>query len=180
MPRRADRDEQIVLGRLGKPHGVKGWIRLNSFTNPPENILHYDVLRVEHDGAWRDLQIDDSRTQQKGLLVHIIGFDSPETVAELNGCELGVAASALPELDRGEYYWHQLLGLQVINLKDEVLGVVERLLETGANDVLLVTPNQQSIDDRERLIPFVRDRVIREVDLDKQLIRIDWDADFLE
>ncbi|MEQ8954543.1 MAG: ribosome maturation factor RimM [Gammaproteobacteria bacterium] len=170
----------VVLGRLGKSHGVKGWIRLNSYTNPPENILHYPELRVAAGDGWQALQIDASRPHLQGLLVHIDGFDSPEAVAALSGLELFVDSGSLPGLDNGDYYWHQLQGLRVVNLDGDLYGVVDRLMETGANDVLVVKPLAESIDDRERLVPYVKDRIVREVNLADKLIRVDWDADFLE
>ncbi len=170
----------VVLGRLGKSHGVKGWIRLTSYTNPPENILGYPGLMVMRGDERISLQLDDGRQQDKGMLVHITGFDTPEHVSELSGSEVFISSSELPQLENGDFYWHQLQGMQVVNLEGQLFGAVDRLLETGANDVLVIKPLAESIDDRERLVPYVRDKVIREVNLAEKLIRVDWDADYLE
>lgn len=170
---------RIVIGRIGRTHGVKGWVKLQSWTSPAENILEFAHLLVETENGLRRLRIDHSRWQGSNLLVHFEDYDEPEIARALTGCEVAVEASELPELETGEYYWHQLQGLQVINLAGENFGRVSHLFETGANDVLVVEPEAGSIDDRRRLIPFVRERVVRNVDLEAGTIEVDWGADFL-
>ena len=113
------------------------------------------------------------------MIAHFRGFDSPESARQLAGVELTVASTSLPGLDQGDYYWHQLEGLAVINLDGLRFGVVRQLLETGANDVLVVRPDATSIDERERLIPYVTGSVIRQVDLDAGTVTVDWQADYL-
>lgn len=170
---------RIAIGRIGRTHGVKGWVKLQSWTSPAENILEFAHLLVKTENGPRRLRIDHSRWQGSNLLVHFEGYDEPEIARRLTGCEVAVEASELPELETGEYYWHQLQGLQVINLAGEKFGRVSHLLETGANDVLVVEPEAGSMDDRQRLIPFVRERVVRKVDLEAGTIEVDWGADFL-
>lgn len=170
----------VVLGQLGKVHGIKGWLRLNSFTEPLENILDYAPLRAEIEKNWQILEIDQFRQQPNRLLVHFKGYDNPEVSRSLTGLELWVEKKELPQLDAGEYYWRQLEGLKVVNQHGLLLGQVSKLLETGANDVLVVAPNQDSVDERERLIPYLLNSVIAEVDLDKQTIKVDWEADYLD
>jgi 16S rRNA processing protein RimM len=97
----------------------------------------------------------------------------------LNGATLSVERQALPELESDEYYWYQLEGLTVVNLRNECFGVIKSMLETGANDVMVVKPTEESIDDRERLIPYLSDSVVQKVDLDEGVIRVDWEADYL-
>lgn len=170
---------KLVVGRIGRTHGVKGWVKLQSWTSPAENILDFAQLLVETENGPRRLRIDHSRWQGSSLLVHFEDYDEPELARRLTGCEVAVEASELAELEAGEYYWHQLQGLQVINLAGEKFGRVSHLLETGANDVLVVEPEAGSIDDRRRLIPFVEEQVVRKVDLEAGAIEVDWDADFL-
>ena len=172
-------DKRVVLGKFGKVHGIKGWLRLNSFTVPPANILDYAELHTELSGELRLLRIDASREQQKGLLVHIEGFDTPEDARLITGCEVWVQSADMPELEAGSFYWHQLQGLQVVNLQGQIYGSVQRLMETGANDVLVVRPTAESCDDRERLIPYLPDRVVKEVSVEEQRIVVDWEADYL-
>jgi len=172
-------DKRVVLGKVGRVRGIKGWLKLNSFTSTPANILSYAELHTEVDNEPRLLQIDDSREQQKGLIVHFEGFDDPETASRLTGCEIWVPSIDMPALEAGSFYWHELQGLQVVNLQGQTFGSVQRLLETGANDVLVVAPTAESCDARERLIPFLPERVVLEVSLQEQCITVDWDADYL-
>ena len=127
-------NKRVVLAKIGRVHGIKGWLKLNSFTSPPANILTYAELHTKVDNAPRLLQIDDSREQQKGLIVHFQGFDDPETASILTGCEIWVPSIDMPALEAGSFYWHELQGLQVVNLQEQLFGSVQRLMETGAND----------------------------------------------
>lgn len=172
--------KRVVLGEIGRVHGIKGWLKLISFTSPIENILEYSRFNATIGGSSQVLELDEHRRQNKALLVHFKGFDDPETARQLTGTELAIANEELPQLESGEFYWHQLQGLQVINQHDEVFGRVSHLLETGANDVLVIAADSESIDDRERLIPYLRDSVVTEIDLEAQTIRVDWGADFLD
>lgn len=172
--------EWVVLGELGRVHGLKGWLKLISFTSPVENILDYSCFQVEVGGRFQEIELDEHRRLNKALLVHFKGYDDPETSRQLSGTELTIANKELPQLQRGEFYWHQLLDLRVVNQHEQVLGRVSRLLETGANDVLVVKADRESIDDRERLIPYLMDSVIIEIDLENRTIRVDWEADYLD
>ena len=175
----------VVLGKIGKVHGIKGWVRVISFTETSDGILDYSLLRADFDAsvaptsATRQLEIDDYKQQPKGLIAHFKGIDNPEEARLLNGATLSVERKALPPLESDEYYWYQLEGLTVINQHDECFGIIKSMLETGANDVMVVKATQESIDDRERLIPYLSDSVVLKVDLDERVIRVDWDADFL-
>lgn len=172
--------KRVVLGKLGKAHGVKGWLKLHSFTTPPENILQYPNLHADIGGQQQSLLVDDSRLQKAGFLIHIEGIDNPETAQGLTGAEVWVEESDLPPLDSGEFYWHELEGLAVVNEQGMLFGLVSQLLETGANDVLVIKPTSDSIDERERLIPYLRDSVIKEVNKSAGRITIDWDASYLD
>lgn len=184
-PGLAEADAWLVLGKVGKVHGIKGWVRIISFTEEPDGILDYPVLRADFEtslagsSAPRLLEIDEYKQQPKGLIAHFKGVDTPEDARLLNGATLAIERQALPALEDEEFYWYQLEGLTVHNLTGECLGRVKGLLETGANDVLVVTPTEDSLDDRERLIPYLRDSVVSKIDLDKAEIHVDWDADYL-
>ena len=172
-------DKKIVLGKVGRVHGVTGWVRLNSYTEPAENILDYPLLRTELNGELSTLQIVASRRQLKALLVHFAGYDSPEVSKALTGHEVWVSSLKLPGLEPGTFYWHELVGLEVTNLQGELLGTVSGLLETGANDVLVVKPNARSCDQRERLIPYLTGLVVKQVSLNDVSLVVDWDIDYL-
>lgn len=175
-----ERSPQVELGRFGKVYGIKGWIRLNSFTHPPDTICQYAALTAEIEGKPVVLELDEFRTQGKGLVVHVKGYDDPETARILTGKVISVESSELPALAEGEYYWHQLLGLQVLNQHGVNFGEVVELLETGANDVLVVQPGTESIDKRQRLIPYLKGSVVQQVNLVEGWIRVEWEADYLE
>ena len=170
----------ITLGQIGKPHGLKGWVKIVSFTEHKDSILEYRHLMARIGDRWRKLEMDQARAQGKGLIGHFVGYDCPEVVKELVGAELAVSGGQLPELEPDDYYWHQLQGLTVVTIAGVVLGSVTRLLETGANDVLIVQATQASIDDRERLIPWLPGTVIVNVDLERKCIKVDWESDYLE
>jgi len=183
----APANELTTLARIGAVHGIKGWVRLISFTDPADNILDFRHFYLSPKsipggnmptGKLEKIEIDESRAQGKQFIGHIKGCDDREQARLFTGCELKVEKSALPPLDSQEYYWFQLEGLTVINLQEENLGSVHHLMETGANDVLVVRATQESIDDQERLIPFLKDRVIKQVDLALKVIQVDWEKDY--
>ena len=169
-----------VLAKIGKTHGIKGWVRVISFTSPAENILDYQVFEASRAGNPITLEIQEYKSQVGGFVALIKGYETPEMAQQLTGLELTVALSELPELDQDDVYWYQLEGLEVQNQHQQNLGTVLKLLETGANDVLVIKPNEASIDDRERLIPFIRGTVIDSIDLAGGLLSVNWEADYLE
>ena len=176
--------ELTTLGRIGAVHGIRGWVRLISFTDPAENLLDFRQFFLAPAGPGTEkqaperIEIDDSRVQGKQLLGHIRGCDDREQARRYTGRELQVEKSALPALGEEEFYWFQLEGLQVVNRQGENLGTVHHLIETGANDVLVVRPTPGSIDDQERLVPWIREQVVLQVDLDDGVLRVDWEKDF--
>jgi 16S rRNA processing protein RimM len=175
----ADKSSLVVLGRIGRVHGIKGWLRIISYTDPEQNIFKYPLFEARLHEQRLVLEMDESRPKGKVLLAHFIGYDTPEQARALTGLDLQVVAKALPELAEGEFYWHQLPGLRVRNLQDQDFGRVAGLLETGANDVLVVKGDHCSMDRRERLIPWLQHSVIKRVDLAQGLITVDWEADYL-
>ena len=174
------KSKKIILGQIGKVHGIKGWLKLSSFTSPPTNILEYPRLTVHFGENTELLQIDEFKEQHNGIKVHFIGYDDPKTSQKLVGREVSVESQRLPVLSKDEFYWHELEALEVVNLEGDNLGKVAYLIETGANDVLVVKPSDQSLDQRERLIPYIRGSIVKKVDVSLQRIEVDWDADFLE
>ena len=172
----------VVIGRFSGTFGIKGWLKVYSYTDPLENFLDYQYCRIQRHGAWQAAQIAEGKTHGKGLVVRLKGVDTPEQAATYVSCDVAVASTQLPLLPENEYYWRQLEGLQVIVDHPErgrlVLGRVDHLLETGANDVLVVKGDEGSIDRRERLIPYLPDQVVLAIDLAAQQMRVDWDPDF--
>jgi 16S rRNA processing protein RimM len=167
----------LIVGRIGAAYGVRGWVRIHSFTEPMENLLGYKELSLRQKDGWRAVVIEEGRRHGKGLIAHIAGCDDRDQAEALKGSEIGVSAAELPALPEGEFYWHQLEGLAVYS-GGELLGKVHHLLETGANDVLVVRPCRGSRDQRERLIPWLLPSVVKEVDLTAGRLNVDWDAEF--
>ena len=135
-------------------------------------LLEYAPWYLRRGERWQPTGIAEAKRHTKGLLVRLPGCDDRDTAAGLAGTDIGVYRSQLPAPAADEYYWNDLIGLTVQTLDGRPLGTVDHLIETGANDVLVVR------GEREHLIPFVRGRVIDGVDLDTRVIRVDWDPDF--
>ena len=160
------------MGRVTGPYGVKGWVRVVSYTDPPEELLDYSPWYLLRSGAWHATPVQEARPHGKGLVVHFPDCRDRDRAQELAGVDIGIYRSQLPETGEDEYYWCDLIGLRVVTLNNTPLGIVDHLIETGSNDVLVVR------GERERLVPFVPGQVIAAVDLDAGEIRVDWDPDF--
>ena len=171
--------ELVSMGRIAAPYGIKGWFKLVSHTQPRENILRYRNFTGSLNGKLRPLVMDDAKPHGKGLIGHIRGFDTPEDIRMLTGLELMVPLSELPELDGDDYYWHQLTGLKVESQSGVLFGRIDSLLETGANDVMVVKPCEGSVDKHQRLIPWLPDQVVLRVDIASGLVVVDWETDYL-
>ena len=166
-------DENLVIvGRIAGPYGIKGWVKVNSFTEPNENIFDYGPWQLERDGALELCSSVKGRKQGKALIAQIDGVADRDAAAGLAGSNIRVDRGCFAEAGQGEYYWRDLLGLTVRTTAGLELGHVESLMETGANDVLVVE------GERRRLVPFVFEDVITKVDLEAGAIVVDWDPDF--
>ncbi len=164
-------DELIRVGRILGAQGIKGWVKVYSHTSPRENIVNYGPWLLERDGRreWIDVS---GRLQGRHVVAKLDGVDDRNQAEALAGCELYISARQLPRLPAGDYYWSDLIGLEVETLRAEPLGVIESMLETGADDVMVLA------GDRERLIPFVIDEIVREIDLEARRMVVDWSPEF--
>lgn len=165
-------ERRVVVGKVAGVYGVKGWVKIRSFTEPEENIFNYAPWRLESMTPALELRVLDGRFHGSGLVAQLEGITDRDQAAKLVGQYIFVPRACLPELGEGEYYQTDLLGMRVVNLDGVEFGHVDQIMETGANDVLVV------IGKRERLIPFVLGQAVREVDLAEKRILVDWDADF--
>ena len=164
-------DELIRVGHILGAQGIKGWVRVFSHTSPRENIVAYGPWLVERDGQREWVEIR-GRQQGKHIVAKLDGVDDRNQAEALSGCGLYISARQLPRLPAGDYYWSELIGLEVQSLRAEPLGVIESMLETGADDVMVLS------GDRERLIPFVIDEIVREIDLEARRMVVDWSPEF--
>lgn len=172
MTAKVDDKDRVVLGGIAGAYGIKGWVKLRSYTQPQDNILDYAPWWVGSGDRRREMRPLEARAHGKGLVVRLEGVDDRDAAQALNGEPVSVPRDALPALSDGEYYWADLIGLEVLDLDGRSFGRVSQLMETGANDVLVVR------GDRERLIPFLVDQVVKDVDLEAGELVVDWDADF--
>lgn len=166
-----DNSRLIVLGKVSAPFGVRGWSKISSHTEPPEGILDYKEWSVVKNGSTRTLTVLQSKPHGKFIVVQFEGINDRDAAALLTHSEIVVSRDDLPDSDDG-YYWADLIGLEVTTKDSIALGVVDSMMETGSNDVLVVK------GDRERLVPWIEGDVIIDVDLNKRLITVDWDPAF--
>lgn len=171
--------ELVVVGKLGAAYGIRGWLKLHSFTDEAEQVFGYQPWQIGRDGRWQNATVAQWRRHNDGLIVRLAGIDDRTAAEPFIGFEIAVPVTQLPQLPTGEYYWRDLIGMQVVTTSGVNLGVVNGLMETGSNDVLAVTaPSDDAFGKRERLIPFLLDQVIHQVDLAHRTITVDWDPDF--
>lgn len=153
--------------------GIKGWVKVFSFTDPRENILQYSPWFLRKNNQLREIKLVGGRRQGHLVVAELSGVADRDLAAELIGSEIFILKQQLPAAEDGEYYWADLIGLAVKNQEGIDFGTVDHLLETGANDVLVVRDG-----DVERLIPFLQPQTIVKISLDEGLIVVDWDSDF--
>jgi len=159
------------MGRIIAPFGVKGWVKVQPNTAAIQNLLAYGTWWVGGEGDWRERAVAEAKVQGRTVVARLTGCDDRDAAALLQGKPVAVPRAALPQARSGEYYWADLIGLTVVNTESRELGSIVGLLQTGANDVLVVQ------GERERLIPFIA-TVVREVDLASGMVRVDWGTDY--
>lgn len=165
--------DSVIIGRISGLYGVQGWVRVYSYTVPRTAILELKpwLVRRGRDG-WERRALAEGRAHGKGVVARLAGVENRDEAAGLIGADVAVLREELPDLGPGEYYWADLEGLQVRTIDGKALGIVDHLFSTGANDVIVVR------GERERLIPFIKDEVVRRIDLSRGEIEVDWDPDF--
>jgi len=168
-----DGDKLVTLGRVTGAHGLQGWIKVHSDTAPRESIAGYARLLLDAGAGWQRWKVSNGRRQGKHVVLKLEGCNDRNAAEALAGAQIAVQRGQLPELvDAGDYYWTDLQGLAVETLDGQPLGRLDHLFETGSNDVMVVQ------GERERLIPFIWEQVVHEVDPETGVIRVDWDPDF--
>jgi len=172
-------DKEIILGKVGAVYGIKGWLKIHSFTDDKEAILDYFPWSLKLGNKQQSVDITDWRKHNNGLVVKVGGIDDRDEAQALVGSEILTTEDALPELPEGDFYWRDLMGMAVVTDKGYDLGTVSDMLETGANDVLVVKANRNDgFGKKERLIPYILDQVIKSVSIENKQICVDWDPGF--
>ena len=163
-------DKDILIGKISSPHGIKGWVKVISYTDPIENILSYKKWMIDYEERQTTFSLEETRIQGRKVIVKLEGIDDRNSAETLNNKEIAVSRSYLPILEKNTFYWDDLLDLTVMDEKGKELGKVDSLFETGSNDVLVILD-----ENKERfLVPFIMEEVVKKVDLVKRLISIDW------
>lgn len=162
----------IDVGKISGVFGVKGWVKVFSYTEPRENILSYSPWTLKKGDEIRTVIVIDGNTQGKTIVARLEGVTDRDQAASLMGFEVFISQEQLPKASEGEYYWSDLIGLSVETGQGVQLGFVDSLMETGANDVLIVK------GERERAIPFLQGQTILKIERDSGKIIVDWDPEF--
>jgi len=165
-------NDLLVIGKVASAYGLRGWFHVYSYTDPITNILDYKSWFIGKDDHWQQYVIEEGRAHGKGVVVRLQSFTDRDQAESLKGADIAINRSKLPALEKDEFYWVELVGLEVVTLKGEKLGRVDSILETGANDVLVIKGEQ------EHLVPYVKNEFIKEVDLKNGEILVDWDPGF--
>lgn len=165
---------RVVVGRVSGVFGVRGWVKVHSYTEPRVNVLGYGPWWLSRpDGPARRYTVTEGREHGKTVVAHLEGVDDREAAVALMDRTIEVERDRLPAAAPGEYYWADLENLRVRTRDGVELGRVDYMLATPAHDVMVIR------GDRERLVPFVQGEYVHRVDLDAGVIEVDWDPDYL-
>jgi 16S rRNA processing protein RimM len=165
----------VVMGRVTAPFGIKGWVKIYALTAQPGNLCDYPVWWLGRDGDWREMPVAAAKVHGNTLVAQFAGVADREAAIALKGWDVAVPREQLPGAADDEFYWADLIGLKVVNAEQHEFGRVARILQTGANDVLVVEGSTDN--ERETLIPFIAS-AIKRVDLAAGVISVDWGRDF--
>jgi 16S rRNA processing protein RimM len=162
----------IHVGKISGVFGIKGWVKVFSFTDNRENILKYSPWLLKKAGETKTIKVIGGNLQGKAVVAQLDGIHDRDQAESLMGWDIFILPEQLPKAARDEYYWSDLIGLKVENTDGVEFGVITGLLETGANDVIIVQGEQ------ERCIPFLQGKTVVSIDLNAGKMVVDWDADF--
>ncbi|WP_038173822.1 MULTISPECIES: ribosome maturation factor RimM [Vibrio] len=172
-------EDKIVVGKFGASYGIRGWLKVLSYTDDAESIFDYTPWYINQGGKWVEYKAESWKRHNKGLVVKLEGLEVREDAQILTNFEISIDPAVLPELPSDEFYWRDLIGMQVVTDKGYDLGIVSDMLETGSNDVLVIKANlKDAFGQKERLIPFLEEQVIKNIDREAQRIEVDWDPGF--
>jgi 16S rRNA processing protein RimM len=176
----AGAQRMITVGRIHGAFGIQGWVRVESFMESPATLLEYPQWWVWRGGEWQALTQLEGRVHGRGFVARLDGVETRDAAERLRNLDIAVPEEWLPPPEEGEFFWRELVGLQVVSVEENTerwLGIVSGFMETGANDVMVVTPCEGSIDQRERLLPYVA-QTVTEVDVAAGRIRVVWPSDY--
>lgn len=171
--------DTLVIGKIGAPYGVKGWVKITSYTDKLEGVFSYTPWLLGQVKESNKYVVDQWRLHNKGVIAKLVGVETRDDAESIKNLEISIKAEQLPQLESDDFYWRELVGMQVVTDKGYNLGVVKELFETGANDVLLVKANlNDAFGQKERMIPYLVEQVIKNVDREAKTITVEWDPAF--
>lgn len=163
--------KKVIIAKFGSVYGVRGWIRVYSFTDPPDNLLNYPNWLIHHQNTWQSITIREIKPYNDYFIVKLPNCEDRDAARQYTNDLIAIYRDELPPLKDQEYYWSDLIGLRVITTNGVDLGTIKQMLATGANDVFVVG------NDKEHLIPYTEDAV-KSIDLKDKIITVDWDPEF--
>ncbi|CAC9949792.1 16S rRNA processing protein RimM [uncultured Gammaproteobacteria bacterium] len=164
-------NKRLLVGQINGLFGVQGWVKLFSHTNPRKNILTYQPWHIEVDGKWTTLEIVKGRVQGKTIVAQLKGVDDREVARVYIGIDIYIERSQLAKLPKGEYYWDELTGLEVVNTAGVELGKISYMVDTGSNNVMVINGK------KEHWVPYIEPFLIN-IDMNTRKVLVDWDEDF--
>ncbi|WP_286162486.1 ribosome maturation factor RimM [Methylobacillus flagellatus] len=176
----------VVMGRIVAPYGIFGWLKIQPDTETLDSLLDYPDWWLGKNGQWQKYAVETAKVHGNTLVVKLEGVDDRDAAFAMKSKQVAVPREQLPAPDENEYYWSDLIGLDVVNLQQVPLGQIIDVFETGANDVLVVKevavkqvaqPDDKQAEARERLIPFIA-QVVLQVDIAAKTMQVDWDETF--
>ncbi len=171
--------ELVVLGQLGAVYGVKGWLKIQSYTDEAEAIFDYSPWQVVKQGKEQTIRVEEWRRHNKGLIAKLENVDDRDQAHLMTGADIIIRSEQLPELPEDEFYWRDLIGMTVVNTDGYNMGIVDQIMATASNDVMVVKANSNDAFGRsERLIPFIQSQYVESVDKEAKRIIVDWPSDF--
>ena len=163
-------DSKVTLGKIIGHFGVRGWLKVFSYTKPREQITKYQEIKIDNDHLNSNFELEDWKIHGNQILLKIKKFDNRDDAEVFKNSLIIIDRKNLPDLTEGQYYWNDLEGMEVHGIDGKKIGKVSHMIETGSNDVMVM-------EDNKELIPFIFGQVVKKVDLEKNLIEVDWNWD---
>jgi len=176
------KESPVIIGEITGVYGVKGWVKVFSHTEPRNNIVKYNPWLLKQGAEWKSVKLINGRAQGKTIVAQLEGIADREQAHAMIGTPIAIESSQLKKLGAKDFYWRDLEGLQVVDTQGEILGKISHLIETGANDVMVVKlppEKAQGQKIKEMMIPYLVDSVVIDVDLDANQMTVDWDDNYI-
>ena len=172
-------DDYILLGKISGVHGIKGWVKVFSYTSPRVKITEYSqwYLKDKKGQSWISQKLIEGKEQGKNIIARLDGVNYRDEAEALIGTEIAIHNDQLEVLAENEYFWRDLIGLSVVTVEGEKLGTIDWLFDTGSNDVIIVK-DLEGVEDKEHLLPYIFGDVVKSVDLETSIMVVDWDPEF--